>query len=192
MKLLIVDDHPMTCAGLQGLLGACYPDAGILTRHQGRGVAELARRCDYIFLDMHLPDIGFNDMLDQLSPWISRVILISAAPEPAAVAAARQRGVHGLLLKNADVDHVLEGFRRIQLGEYVFDACGVGQDRPAPELTGRQREVFDALLGGLSNKQIARELGISEHTVKEHVTAILAIFGVKNRLELVLSRQLRN
>ena len=59
-------------------------------------------------------------------------------------------------------------------------------------MTERQRSVFDALLEGLSNKQIARTLGISEHTVKEHVTAILGTFGVKNRLELVLSQQIRN
>lgn len=192
MKLLIIDDHPMTCAGLQGLLKACYPEAEIHTRHQGRDVVAPAARADYIFLDMHLPDLGFMDMLEQLAPWMTKVILISAAPEPSAVAAARQRGVRGLLLKNADVQHVLDGFRRIRQGERVFDHAGEADDLHPPALTERQRDVLDALLGGLSNKQIARELGISEHTVKEHVTAILGIFGVRNRLELVLARQLRN
>ncbi|RZU45208.1 LuxR family two component transcriptional regulator [Fluviicoccus keumensis] len=192
MHLLIIDDHPMTCAGLRSLLQACYPEAVIHTRHSAEGITEPAADADYIFLDMHLPDLGFNAMLDILSPWISRVILISAAPEPAAVAHARYRGVRGLLLKNADVEHVLDGFRRIQKGEYVFDPDMSGSDWQMPSLTDRQRSVFDALLEGLSNKQIARVLGISEHTVKEHVTAILGIFGVKNRLELVLSQQIRN
>ena len=59
-------------------------------------------------------------------------------------------------------------------------------------MTERQREIFDALLAGLSNKQIARLLNISEYTVKEHVTAVLAIFGVRNRLELVLSQQTKH
>ncbi len=191
MRLLIIDDHPMTCAGLGSLLQACYPDAVIDTCHSVMGAEASARLADYIFLDMHFPDIGFSGLLEHLAPWINRVILISAAPEPAAVAQARSRGVRGLLLKNADVEHVLEGFRRIQQGEQVFDRAG---DEQAwnPVLTERQRTVFDALLAGLSNKQIARTLGISEHTVKEHVTAILAIFAVRNRLELVLSQQIRN
>lgn len=192
MHLLIIDDHPMTCAGLQSLLQACHPDARIDTLNECSDIARHAMQADYIFLDMHLPDMVFAATLDVLTPWIRRVILISAAPEASAVALARQRGVRGLLLKNADVDHVLDGFRRIREGELVFDKAVEEHGWDAPVLTERQRTVFDALLDGLSNKQIARLLGISEHTVKEHVTSILAIFGVKNRLELVLSRQLRN
>ena len=103
---------------------------------------------------------------------------------------ARQRGALGLLLKNADVAQVLEGVQRIQAGELVFDEdSGGGSWSHVPVLTERQRHVLEALMAGLSNKQIARELVISEYTVKEHVTAILASFGVRNRLELVLKVQ---
>ena len=56
-------------------------------------------------------------------------------------------------------------------------------------MTGRQLEVYEALLGGLSNKQIARKLDISEYTVKDHVTAILNAFGARNRMELLLLQQ---
>lgn len=192
MRLLIIDDHPMTCAGLQSLLQACYPDARIDARHNAADLATLAAQADYVFLDMHLPDQGFGAMLDTLRPWMSRVILISAAPEAALVEEARRRGARGLLLKNADVDHVLDGFRRIQAGEAVFDILDQNGDWSGPALTERQRHVYDALLAGQSNKQIARSLGISEYTVKEHVTAILNVFGVRNRLELVLSQQIRN
>lgn len=192
MRLLIIDDHPMTCAGLKSLLHACYPAVQIEAKHTSNGIAELASHADYIFLDMHLPDMGFLTMLDLLSPFISRVILISAAPEWPLVMQARSRGVRGLLLKNADVDHVLSGFQRIQQGENVFDAIKSESDDYVELLTERQKNVFDALLAGLSNKQIARLLTISEYTVKEHVTAILAIFGVRNRLELVLSQQVKH
>ncbi len=105
------------------------------------------------------------------------------------MALARQRGVRGLLLKNADIASVLEGFRRIQDGVAVFDGEELAGQFGAAALTDRQRHVFEVLLKGLSNKQIARELGISEYTVKEHVTAILTAFGVKSRLELVLRHQ---
>lgn len=192
MRLLIIDDHPMTCAGLKSLLQACYPGVQIEARHTSVGLVDLAKLADYIFLDMHLPDTSFLTMLDTLSADMSRVILISAAPEAGAVAQARSRGARGLLLKNADVSHVLEGFKRIQAGELVFDDIEQDSNWSIPMLTERQRSVFDALLVGLSNKQIARTLSISEYTVKEHVTAILAIFGVRNRLELVLRQQLKN
>lgn len=192
MRLLIIDDHPMTCAGLKSLLQACYPGVQIEARHTSAGLADLAKLADYIFLDMHLPDAGFLSMLETLAAYMSRVILISAAPEAGAVAQARSRGARGLLLKNADVSHVLDGFKRIQAGEHVFDDIENDSDWNASLLTERQRSVFDALLVGLSNKQIARSLGISEYTVKEHVTAILAIFGVRNRLELVLRQQIKS
>jgi len=191
MQLLIVDDHPMTCAGLRSLLQVCYPQARIDTLHQLDTEASDGR-WDYLFLDMHLPGLRFEDALERLAPRLSRVILISAAPEPEAVDLARRRGVCGLLLKNADIDHLLEGFRRIQAGEKVFvDAEEmIGLRAPPQErLTERQRHIYEALLGGFSNKQIARTLGISEYTVKEHVTAILTVFGVRNRLELVLRQQ---
>lgn len=189
MNLLIVDDHPMTCAGLKSLLQTCYPLSRIDTLHSGEGVPAAAEQADYIFLDMHLPGTDFIRLLDTLSMHMPRVILISACPEAAMVVQARQRGARGLLLKNADVTHVLEGFRRIQAGDSVFDDASMGGQWSAPVLTERQRHVLDALMAGLSNKQIARELDISEYTVKEHVTAILASFGVRNRLELVLKQQ---
>lgn len=192
MRLLIIDDHPMTCAGLKSLLQACYPAVQIEAKHTSQGIADLASFADYIFLDMHLPDMGFLNMLDVLAPFMSRVILISADPELGLVMQARSRGARGLLLKNADVDHVLQGFKRIQEGENVFDAIKANSANYVELLTERQREIFDALLAGLSNKQIARLLNISEYTVKEHVTAVLAIFGVRNRLELVLSQQTKH
>lgn len=191
-RLLIIDDHPMTCAGLKSLLQACYPSAVIDTLHglQVPDLARLACLADFLFLDMHLPGIEFPEVLDTLAGHLHRVILISACPEPSAVALARSRGARGLLLKNADVNAVLDGFRRIQAGELVFDDIDAApQAWSRPLLTKRQAEVLKPLLAGLSNKQIARELDISEHTVKEHVTAILTAFGTRNRLELVLACQ---
>lgn len=191
MRLLIVDDHPMTCEGLKSLLQTCYPKARIDTCRETSALAQDPGRWDYIFLDMHLPGVHFPHLLDTLTQHMSRIILISANPEPEIVERAKARGVRGLLLKNADAWQVLDGFRRIQTGEKVFvefEPAGDGKFQPGT-LTERQREVFDALLGGLSNKQIARKLEISEYTVKEHVTAILAIFGVRSRLALLLQQR---
>lgn len=192
MRLLIVDDHPMTCEGLRSLLAAYYPQAQI-DAHQGvEALLRTPERWHYIFLDMHLPGVRFTQLLEDLRQNLARVILISASPEPEIVAQARARGVRGLLLKNADVSQILDGFQRIQAGEKVFiEQAGItgGTQPPAAPMTGRQQEVYEALLGGLSNKQIARKLDISEYTVKDHVTAILTLFGVRNRMELLLQQQ---
>jgi two-component system nitrate/nitrite response regulator NarL len=192
MRLLIIDDHPMTCAGLKSLLQGHYPDAHIVTLHAYAEAAVDAEPWDYLFLDMHLPGQPFHELLAALATRLQQVILISAYPEPAAVELARQRGARGLLPKNIDIEHLLDGFQRIQNGDTVFlDAQGMSLPGSAqkPGLTGRQNDILEALLGGLSNKQIARKHSISEYTVKEHVTAILAAYGVRNRLELLLQHR---
>lgn len=194
MRILIIDDHPMTCAGLRGLLQSHYPQAQIDTLHGLAGFRPEAGPWDHLFLDMHLPDTRFRDVLTRLSAWLPRTILISASPEPDLVALARRLGVCGLLPKNMDIELLLDGFRRIQAGEPVFlDIHGEqlpdGDSPGSPHLTQRQHDIYEALLGGLSNKQIARRLGISEYTVKEHVAAVLASFGVHSRLELLLRQR---
>lgn len=191
MRLLIIDDHPMTCAGLKSLLQGHYPDATVETLHAFDAAIATDSGWDYLFLDMHLPGQPFPELLAALAEQLSRVILISAYPEPAAVALARQRGVRGLLPKNIDIDHIIDGFQRIRFGESAFlDSNGMAwPETGAPSLTGRQNEILEALLAGLSNKQIARRHNISEYTVKEHVTAILSAYGVRNRLELLLQQR---
>lgn len=191
MRLLIVDDHPMTCEGLKSLLQVYYPQARIEARTTAEGLARAAGRFDYIFLDMHLPGLRFTDLLAELHENMTRIILISAQPEAEIVEQARARGVRGLLLKNADVAQILDGFKRIQAGERIFGELSPAapQNAEAAALTGRQREVYEALLGGLSNKQIARKLDISEYTVKDHVAAILLLLGARNRVELLLQAQ---
>lgn len=191
MRLLIVDDHPMTCAGLKSLLQARYPSAEIEASHD---VSVLRERntADFIFLDMHLPEVHFGQLLQEIHALLHRVILISANPEQDIVEQAKARGVRGLLLKNADAGQILEGFRQILDGGKFFDErfelLG-GRPAPAATLTARQQDVYSALMGGLSNKQIARKLGISEYTVKEHVASVLQLLGVRNRMELVLQQQ---
>lgn len=190
MRLLIIDDHPMTAAGLASLLQGHYPEADIRTSPGLPEQSGALDGCDYIFLDMHLPGLPFRQLLEHLRGQEHKIILISAFPEQDAVDMARQRGVRGLLPKNVDIARIVDGFGEIRRGADVFlDAQGHTQNMEARShvvLTQRQQEIFAVLLDGLSNKQIARKLDISEYTVKEHVTAILNIHGARNRLELIL------
>lgn len=189
MRLLIIDDHPMTCEGLKSLLQGHYPEADIKTSYVPTDTESACEDCDFIFLDMHLPGSTFPQLLQKFDDFIHKIILVSAHPETVSVEQAKQRGVLGLLPKNIAIDQLLKGFNRITQGERVF-LDERGQSLPLAEspanLTARQKEVLAALLVGLSNKQIARKYEISESTVKEHVKAILLAYGVRNRLELLL------
>jgi two-component system nitrate/nitrite response regulator NarL len=189
MRLLIIDDHPMTCEGLKSLLQGYYPHAEIKTSYALSNVENDCKACDFIFLDMHLPSFTFSELLKKMAVFLPKTILISAHPEAAAVAQAKQQGVLGLLPKNIAIDQLLNGFQRITQGERVFlDERGVplSWQEGQAQLTVRQKEVLSALLVGLSNKQIARKYSISESTVKEHVKAILSAYGARNRLALLL------
>jgi DNA-binding NarL/FixJ family response regulator len=185
MKLLIVEDHPMVSAGLKSMLESHYPQAHIIVHNTFSQDDILATDSDFIFLDMHLPQHTFSEMLDALNAHVQHIILISAYPEPHLVELARQRGVRGLFHKTNDTSLIIETFQRIQNGENVF-MDEDGTDGAKIKLTNRQIVIIEDVLKGLSNKQIARKFNISENTVKEHVSAILIAYGARNRLDLLL------
>lgn len=191
MKLLIVDDHPMATIGLKSMLGARRDKWQLESASDVSALRQGQWPWDLVLLDMHLPGENFADLLVEFAQRVNKIILISASPEPELVERARARGARGLLLKTTSAEALLADLDRIVAGERVFnDTAGLYGSRPAAaNLSPRQREVYEALRGGLSNKQIARKLDISEHTVKEHVAAVLATMGARSRLELVLQEQ---
>lgn len=195
MQILVIDDHPLTCAGLKLLLETSCPD----TQAAGVNGAVAARRWllahgapDWIFLDLRLPD----DIDSTLLSWLraqglaGRVILMSAESAEAPVRRAMAAGARGFIPKAAPPEQVLQDFAAIRAGEIVlperFDTTAAAE-QPAPAaFSPRKAEVYRLLLKGQSNKGIARTLGLSENTVKEYVSSILAARGVNSRMDLVL------
>jgi DNA-binding NarL/FixJ family response regulator len=154
---------------------------------------------DWVFLDMRLPDDPDHSLLAELreGPWAARSIIISAELPREALRLALARGMRGFIPKAADPAMVLAGFEAVRRGEVYLPPELAELRHPAPagsgspngddrSLSPRLREVLALVLRGASNKVIAREMGLSEHTVKEYMSAILAHHGVGNRLELVL------
>lgn len=194
MQILIIDDHPLTCAGLHSLLSANFPDARLhacYTADSAKRHLE-AHTPDWIFLDIHLPDDPSYSLFQwlQTTPALLRTILISAEVETRFLRQALAAGVRGFIPKSADPKLLLDGFAEIRSGKVFVPAQHVNHlDTPkGPALTQRQQAVYALLLKGHANKVIARELNLSEHTVKEYVSAILSVYGVSSRLELVLQR----
>lgn len=195
MHILIVDDHPLTCAGLASLLGSVHAQARVQTAHtaqEARAMLLAGAAIDWLFLDIRLPDDPQGRLFEWIceTAWVARTILISAQAERDFLAQALAAGVRGFIPKSADPDMVLQGFDVIRQGQ-VFLPPQLARPAPAvaderKPLSPRQQEVLGYLLQGSANKVIARELDLTLHTVKEYASTIFRIYGVSNRLELVL------
>lgn len=198
MNILIVDDHPLTCQGLAALLRATRPSVRVESAYLATQAREALQRLpapDWIFLDIHLPDDPQHLLFQQLcdSRWIDHTVLISAEPEHHLVRTALAAGARGFIPKTADPELVLDGFAQILSGAFYVPpdmAAALRRqsiaDTPQRRLSPRLQQVQALLQRGAANKVIARELGLSDHTVKEYVSSVLAYHGVANRLELVL------
>ncbi len=198
MNILVVDDHPLTCQGLAALLAATQSGAAVqsaYTAAQARLALQRLPAPDWIFLDIHLPDDPQHQLFKSLceSPWIDHTVLISADPQHRLVRTALAAGVRGFIPKTADPQLVLDGFARVLAGDfYVPPALAALLNAPdadqaaSRDLSPRLQQVQELLLRGQSNKAIARQLALSDHTVKEYVSSVLTFYGVVNRLALVL------
>lgn len=204
MNILIVDDHPLTCQGLAALLGATgggdTPARCVASVHsaaQARQAIASPPVPDWIFLDLNLPDDGRHTFFHELcaGPLAARTVLISAEIPHGLVQQALAAGMRGFIPKSADPGMVIEGFAVVQRGEvYLPPALSALRYAPAAvqptrSLSPRLLDVQSLVLRGASNKVIARHFGLSEYTVKEYMSSILAHHGVSNRLELVLKLQ---
>lgn len=205
MNILIVDDHPLTCQGLAALLSTGSSDEPAASRVHSVHSTNDARHSlasvpapDWLFLDIHLPDDPQRTFFHELcaSEWAARTVLISADVPHALVRQALGAGMRGFIPKSADPAMVLDGFAAIRRGEVYLPLSLAAlmhqvpaEPTPGRSLSPRLREVLGLVLRGASNKVIARHFGLSEYTVKEYMSSILAYHGVANRLELVLKLQ---
>jgi DNA-binding NarL/FixJ family response regulator len=201
MKLLIVDDHSMIRAGLAALLQQPHFDAVVLLAKDARQGLEMVRAdadIDLVLLDVILPDIDGITALaafGKARPDLP-VILLAASEDPAEVRRGLKAGAMGYVPKSSTPDTLMSAIRLVLSGQlYVPPVMlrpdagsngGIGvADKPSIPLTDRQIEVLRLLDRGLSNKEIGRELGVSERTVKAHMTAIFKSLGVSGRAEAI-------
>jgi DNA-binding NarL/FixJ family response regulator len=110
------------------------------------------------------------------------VIIVSALADPNIIAEALERGACGYVVKSVD-PRDLAAALRLAIAESVFTHLGSASPGPLDELSTKERTVLAALARGLTNKEIARDLSLSDQTVKYHLTNVYRKLGIRNRAE---------
>ena len=202
MRILIVDDHAMFRAGLRRLLDNFDTELEIVEAADCVEAGAFASQAfDLVLLDLHMPGMDGLEALYSMRPVFesSRIVVLSGVDDPRQVRRAIDAGAAGFIPKSSTPD-VLQSAMRLVLADEVYlpamalrgiaDDEGDGTAPAAPDrlreaLSERQVEVLRKAVQGKANKVIARELGISEGTVKAHLSAAFRALGVRNRTEAV-------
>jgi DNA-binding NarL/FixJ family response regulator len=197
ITVLIADDHPVVRQGLQVLLSV-QDDIDVVGEAADGGQAlALAARLDpdVILLDLKLPVLDGVAVLRELRACglRTRALVLTSAADRGLVTLAVQAGAAGFLYKDVDPDALVRALRSVHDGNTLLAPEAAGSLLGASAavqgigaLTSREREVLGQIADGRSNREIARRLGVSEKTVKTHVSSVLAKLGVADRTQAAL------
>jgi DNA-binding NarL/FixJ family response regulator len=185
LRVLIVDDHDVVQWGFRVLLERQPWVERCLPARDGAEALSVAERTkpDVALVDLFLGQESGAEVCERLrraSP-STKVLLISGAGRTSP-SAARAAGASGFVSKDWGAADVVRAVRMVGLGMDVFSPA---EPQPDASLSGREREVLELIADGSTNREIAGELCLSPHTVKEYTSAIYRKLGVKNRAEAV-------
>jgi len=200
-RLVIADDHPLFRGALReavsGLFAAEIGEAG--TFEEVMDLLERGGEVDLILLDLRMPGVrGFSGLMYLRAQYPGvPLVVVSANDDPAVIRRCMEFGASGFIPKTLGVEALRQAVARVLQGE-VWTPPDVDLARQSDAetaaliarlstLTPQQVRVLMMLSGGLLNKQIAYELGVSEATVKAHVSAILQKLGVESRTQAVIA-----
>lgn len=197
VRVVLVDDHALVRGGLAQLLDAA-DDIEVVGQAADGAEALLvvaATAPDVVVMDLQMPGVDGVTATHRViaeHPG-TQVLVLTSYSDSERIVAALDAGAVGYLLKDADPDDVLEGVRAVSRGESPIHPRAARSlltarriSRPPVDLTRRETEVLALVRDGLANKQIARRLGITERTVKAHLTSTFARIGVQDRTQAAL------
>lgn len=197
IRIVVVDDHLVVRSGLEQLL-ATTPDLQLVgTATNGREALDVvgAQRPDVVLMDLSMPEmdgIAATRRITEEHPE-TRVLVLTSFSDQSRIMDALNAGADGYLLKHAEPDDIFAGIRAVHAGQSPLDpqaARVLLESRRVqargPVLTDREREVLSCVRDGLANKQIARKLGITERTVKAHLTNVFQRLGVTDRTQAAI------
>jgi len=196
IRLLIAEDHGVVREGLVRLLGSVEGIEVVGAVGNGADAVDMARerRPDVILMDLRMPGLDGPEATQRVlteNP-DAQVVILTSFSEREEILRALDAGAIGYLLKDAEPDELIRGIAAAARGESPLApkaARAVLSSRPsapAEQLSAREREVLGLVAKGLPNKLIARELGITEKTVKAHLTTVFQRIGVSDRVGAAL------
>ncbi|MFM0740131.1 response regulator [Paraburkholderia xenovorans] len=198
--LLLIDDHPLFRRGLAEYFNSTGEFQVVGEASSGRQGITLAEQLKpgLILIDLHMPGLGGLHVLDELSQLEidCRKVVLTASLDRNELLSALRLGADGYMLKETEPEDLRVYIRNCVQGVIVLDDCLVtllAKDADLPEgersarqveLTEREAQTLALISEGMSNKQIARQLGISDGTVKVYVKNLLRKLNLRSRLEL--------
>jgi DNA-binding NarL/FixJ family response regulator len=197
IRLLLAEDHPVVRAGLEKLLSN-EPDIDLVgAAADGAEAVELTERLrpDVVLMDLSMPVLdgtGATRQIHAAHDGAIAVVILTSFSDRAQIMEALDAGASGYLLKDAEPEEIVRGIRAAARGESplapkaAHAVLTARAERPAVELSAREREVLLLLAQGLPNKLIARRLEITEKTVKSHLTRVFREIGVTDRTQAAL------
>ena len=200
IRVLLADDHAVVRAGLEELLRSTDGIEVVGAAADGDEAVRLAleRTPDVVLMDLVMPAVDGIEATRRLvaAKCESAVVVLTSFSDRERILQALDAGAIGYVLKDAEPHELVAAIHAAARGESPLDpkaasaVLGARRERaPADELTEREREVLALVGAGLQNKQIARELGISEKTVKAHLTSVFRQLGVFDRTQAALWAQ---
>ena len=206
LRILIVDDHALFRRGLQMVLKQ-EPDIDVVGEAgDGHEAVDKAQELmpDVILMDVRMPrrsGIEATQQIKDLLPHV-KILMLTISDEEADLYDAIKAGASGYLLKEISIDEVADAIRSVWAGQSRISPSMAAklltefaamskraeerQQLPAPRLTDREMEVLKLVAQGLNNRDIAKELFISENTVKNHIRNILEKLHLHSRMEAVV------
>jgi len=193
LRVLVADDHPLILAGVRRGLER---SDGIEVVGEAQSASETIslverRRPQVVLMDLRMPDVEGTEHIRQIRErWPEvKVVVLSASEDRASVDAALRAGASGFVVKSVSPSDIAAILRQVASGVFLAPAPpatdGEGTGDEDPRLTERERTILSAAARGLTTAAISRELWISEHTVKFHLTNVYRKLGVPNRAAAV-------
>jgi DNA-binding NarL/FixJ family response regulator len=197
IRVVLVDDHGVVRAGLMQLFEN-YDDIEVVgTAADGREAVDVCRQHqpDVVLMDLSMPVLDGIESTRQVMKAVpgTRIVVLTSFSDRDRIIEALDAGAVGYLLKDAEPEELPRGVRAAAMGESPLAPKAASAVLAArhtrgsvEELTDREREVLILLTSGLANKQIARRLGVSEKTIKAHLTNVFRRIGVEDRTQAAL------
>jgi NarL family two-component system response regulator LiaR len=196
IKVMIVDDHPMVRKGLSSFIMTNKDLQFVGEASNGKEAVDLCSVItpDVILVDLIMPVMDGFSAIDKILKIHSesKIIALTSYHDPQLVNRAIKTGVKGFLLKDVSSDELYKAIRNVFEGKLVFSQSTkelihqtIHETQAIDTLTSRENDVFNLLLEGMTNPEIANKLHISRATVKVHVSHIFGKLTVCNRIELM-------